>query len=117
MRASLAALGLIAVLAAACDGAPSSETPPPDTAASSPVVDAAPPADTVPAPEPNPDACGASGFQTWVGQPRSSVPAAPAGADWRIYETGDALIQNFSTERLNVEIDPATDQVVRVWCG
>lgn len=88
------------------------------TPAAAPV--AATPADehpdtpTVPAPE---DACGAAARQDWIGHARSSLPTAPPGADWRVFETGQPVIQDLRANRLNIEIDPARQTVVRISCG
>lgn len=115
MRALIALVGAALVLTA-CDGAPTSG---PDTSVGSPVSNgggSTPPGD-VPVPDMDRDACGAPGFQGWIGRPRADLPPKPADATWRIYKTGDALTEDYSTHRLNVEIDPATDRVVRVWCG
>lgn len=35
----------------------------------------------------------------------------------RIYHTGDALDTGYRTDRGNIELDPTTERVVRVWCG
>jgi hypothetical protein len=97
-------------------------------AAEDPVEPAqAPAGPTAPAPSPTPpapspdsppaDACGAAERQGWVGQPRSAVPATPAGADWRIFETGQPVTQDLRPDRLNVEINPDNQRVVSVRCG
>lgn len=86
---------------------------------------AAPPADNRPAPatpdEPATsapdDECGAAGRQDWIGRPRADLPSAPAGALWRIYETGQPVTQDLRANRLNIEIDPERQTVVRLTCG
>ena len=60
--------------------------------------------------------CGAGERQDWVGQPRGVVPAPPTGADWRVFETGDVLIQDLRSTRLNVEVDPTTQRILSVRC-
>ncbi|RZJ01047.1 MAG: peptidase inhibitor I78 [Brevundimonas sp.] len=63
------------------------------------------------------DACGAASRQAWIGRARSELPSAPSGADWRVFETGQPVIQDLRANRLNIEIDPARQTVVRVSCG
>jgi hypothetical protein len=111
---SLAGAALLTACSPAAEDA-ATEPAPAETPAATPPA-ATPPATTPPA-APADDACGAAEKQAWVGQPRSSVPAAPAGQTWRVYETGDAVTQDFRPDRLNVEVDPATQNVVRVSCG
>lgn len=93
---------------------------PAEDAPTEPARAEAPPATsptTTPPAVPADDACGAADKQSWVGQPRTSVPAAPAGQTWRVFETDDAVTEDFRADRLNVEVDPATQNVVRVSCG
>lgn len=75
-----------------------------------------PPGDAPATPPPS-DACGAAERQDWIGRERSGLPAAPAGANWRIYETGQPVTQDLRPDRLNIEIDPDRQTVVRVTCG
>lgn len=119
---------VVSLAAAAALGACSEQTPPatPEAPASAPASSAAastsapagaqPPANT-PAPPAPSDACGAAERQSWIGRPRGELPAAPAGANWRVYETGQPVTQDFRPDRLNIEIDPAKQTVVRVSCG
>lgn len=108
-----------AVCLAACT--PAAEDPAePAQAPVGPTARVPAPASTPPAPTPDSppaDACGAAERQGWVNQPRSAVPATPAGADWRIFETGQPVTQDLRPDRLNVEINPATQRVVSVRCG
>lgn len=121
MRLILFAMGAVAALAGC--GEPTPPTPPADEApapASSQAVPAAPPAKepgATPAPAAPEDACGAAERQGWVGRPRAELPSPPAGANWRIYETGQPVTQDLRPDRLNIEIDPARQTVVRVSCG
>ncbi len=92
-------LPLAAALAlAACDG----RTP-------SPASEPAAPAPT--------DACGAAGRQDWIGRARADLPAAPDGALWRVFETGQPVTHDLRPARLNIEIDPDSQTVVRLTCG
>ena len=63
------------------------------------------------------DACGAGRRSDWIGRDRVDLPTPPPGANWRIYASGDALTEDLRVERLNIEIDPATQKVARLWCG
>lgn len=69
------------------------------------------------APAPATDACGAAERQNWIGRARSDLPPAPAGANWRVFETGQAVTQDLRPDRLNIEIDPQRQTVVRLSCG
>lgn len=86
--------------------APASATPSPSTPA--------PSEPATPAPS---DDCGAAERQDWIGRARSDLPSAPAGATWRVYETGQPVTMDFSANRLNIEIDPTSQKVVRLSCG
>lgn len=79
-----------------------------------PAPPAGPEAPATPAPT---DACGAAERQDWIGRPRSDLPPPPAGADWRIFETGQPVTQDLRPDRLNIEIDPDSETVVRLSCG
>lgn len=70
-----------------------------------------------PAQQPPADACGAAERQDWIGRARSDLPSAPAGANWRIHETGQPITQDLRQDRLNIEIDPDSQTVVRLTCG
>lgn len=63
------------------------------------------------------DACEAAAKQTWVGRARSSLPEPPTGDEWRIVESGQSVLQDLRLDRLNIEIDPQTQQVVSITCG
>ena len=118
MRLIVLSLAVSMTALAAC-----SEPPATDAAPAEPP--AAPPADSRPAP-PTPDdpatpaptdACGAAERQDWIGRARSDLPSAPPGAVWRIYETGAPVTMDYSASRLNIEIAPEAQTVVRLTCG
>lgn len=84
------------------------------------------PADAVPADgarrdgaaRPTPaDSCGAAARQDWIGRARADLPSPPPGAVWRVFETGQPVTQDLRPERLDIEIDPGRQVVVRLRCG
>lgn len=118
MRLIVLSLAASMTALAACSEPASTDAAPAETPA-------APPADSRPAP-PTPDEpatpaptdeCGAAERKDWIGRARSDLPSAPAGAAWRIYETGQPVTMDFSASRLNIEIDPERQTVVRLTCG
>lgn len=113
----LIALSLVSALALAACGEQEAAPPPSEPSASAPAPANPPTSGEVPTAEPPADACGAAERQDWVGRARSSLPSAPAGAIWRIYETGQPVTQDLSLSRLNIEIDPDSQSVVRLSCG
>lgn len=119
MRIVLLTLASAAVLTACspADEPATDPVPSEDVAATPPSAPPPTGAPVTPPVTPVGDECGAADRQAWIGQPRSAVPAAPAGENWRVFETGDAVTQDMRPDRLNVEIDPATQNVVRVSCG
>ena len=110
---------LLSLAGAACLAACTPAAEEPAAPAEAPAPAPAPtPSPAAPTPDSPPaDACGAAERQGWVGQPRSAVPATPAGANWRIFETGQPVTQDLRSDRLNVEINPDPQQVVSVRCG
>ena len=115
----LASMAAVAALAGCSEpappAAPADEAAAPSAAPSPPSsreTGEAPAASTAPE-----EACGAAERQSWIGRPRAELPAPPAGADWRIYETGQPVTQDLRPDRLNIEIDPGRQAVVRVSCG
>lgn len=62
------------------------------------------------------DACEAAAKQTWIGRARSDLPEPPTGAEWRIVESGESVVQDLQLDRLNIEIDPQTLQVISISC-
>lgn len=117
---SLAAAAALTACAEQTPPAPAEETPSPSPAPSpAPAEPRTPPSsgpETPATPAPA-DACGAAERQDWIGRARSDLPTPPAGANWRIYETGQPVTQDFRPERLNIEIDPERQTVVRLSCG
>lgn len=63
------------------------------------------------------DACEAAAKQDWIGRDRSALPEPPAGAAWRIFETGQSVLQDLQLDRLNIEIDPQTQRVTSIACA
>lgn len=116
MRLIIMSLAATAALAACSEQPPSStqdEAPAPAPADSR----ASPPTANEPgAPAPS-DACSAAEHQDWIGRARSDLPSAPPGANWRVYETGQPVTQDLRPDRLNIEIDPDSQTVVRLSCG
>lgn len=118
MRLIILSLATVVALAACAEREPPSapgEDPP--GAAPPAATPTPPPASEPTTPAPPADECGAAERQDWIGRERSSLPTAPAGAVWRIYETGQPLTMDYSASRLNIEIDPDTEKVVRLSCG
>jgi len=115
LRLIVISLAAAAALAACTEQAPG-EVPAAELPAPAPM-----PAPLEPRPEPATpapaDECGAAERQDWVGRARADLPAAPAGALWRVYETGQPVTQDFRPNRLNIEIDPDSQTVVRLSCG
>jgi hypothetical protein len=94
-RAAAAAL-FFATLAACAPGAPGD-----DVAAAS---------------DPAEDACGAAARQDLVATSVGELDPATLPEPRRIIFPGQTLTQDFSAERLNVEIGP-DDRIARVYCG
>lgn len=59
------------------------------------------------------DLCGASGYQSLVGQPFSEDAFS---GNWRVLRPGLAVTQEYIAERLNVVLDE-NDVIVRIGCG
>jgi len=115
MRLIVISLATVVALAACTEPAPpASDIPAPAPSGTTPTPPSTnePPAPTSPA-----DECGAAERQDWVGRARSSLPSAPAGAAWRIFETGQPVTQDYRPNRLNIEINPDSQAVVRLSCG
>lgn len=111
---------VLAVGAAACGAEPVASGVSPDTPVSSPVNSASQgPGQPVQAGAAvvTPDACHAGAWQDWVGRLRSELPPRAPRESWRVYQIGDALTEDYSAERLNIEIAPSSQRIVRLWCG
>lgn len=115
----LTVLSLVAVATLAGCTEPAAPAAPADRAAQATI-------EPRPAPPPEPgspttpgpvDECGAAERQDWIGRARADLPSAPAEALWRIYETGQPVTQDLRPNRLNIEIDPESQTVVRLSCG
>ena len=66
-------------------------------------------------PDQSSDACGASGYQSLVGQPLAAA-TFPAGLDLRLINPGESVTMDYRADRLNVELNGAgIIEVVR--CG
>lgn len=70
----------------------------------------------MPLPPSGPDACGASGMQDLVGRNRSVLAAMTLPAGSRVIEPGMPVTEDYSPQRLNLDLD-AGGRIVRVWCG
>ncbi len=118
MRLILMSLAATAVLAACTEQEPSTtptgEAAAPAPAEPRPAPPAGPEAPATPVPA---DECGAAERQDCIGRARSDRPPAPTGAVWRVYETGQPVTQDLRPNRLNIEIDPDSQTVVRLSCG
>ncbi|MGE3302662.1 MAG: I78 family peptidase inhibitor [Hyphomonadaceae bacterium] len=63
------------------------------------------------------DQCGAVKMQSLVGAQKSAIPAAPAGAAWRVACTTCAVTMDYRPERLNIFFDEKTGEIKQVKCG
>ena len=68
-------------------------------------------------PPAGPDQCGAAAHQWLVGRSHAEVPPRPPSRMFRVYATGQPITMDYSEQRLNIEYDPRTHRVVRVYCG
>ncbi|MDO5659211.1 MAG: I78 family peptidase inhibitor [Paracoccus sp. (in: a-proteobacteria)] len=64
---------------------------------------------------PDGDACGASQYQSYVGQISPAIELPP-GTVMRHYRSGDPVTMDYSAERINFEFDRA-GRLVKVSCG
>ena len=60
--------------------------------------------------------CGAAGLLPLVGGPVAALPDSGGWGALRIIHPGDAVTEDFSEMRLNVEVD-AQDRILRLSCG
>lgn len=117
MRLILLSLTAVAALAACSEQAPPTgpvEPTPPAPPARPSAAPSSPDAPATPAPA---DDCGAAERQDWIGRARPDLPSPPPGADWRVFETGQPVTQDLRPDRLNIEIDPDSQKVIRLSCG
>ncbi len=63
------------------------------------------------------DQCRASQYQNLIGQNRSQIPQAPAGATWRVTCTRCPVTMDYRPDRLNILFDQQTEIVREVKCG
>lgn len=62
------------------------------------------------------DTCGIAERMAFVGQPVAALLAAGLAGGARIIRPGDAVTEDYSDTRLNVDLD-ADDHITRLWCG
>lgn len=117
MRLIVISLATVVALAACTEQAPPSAPADKAPAPAPPEPRPTPPASNDPATPAPTDACGAAERQDWIGRARSDLPPPPAGADWRVFETGQPVTQDLRPNRLNIEIDPGSQKVVGLSCG
>ena len=63
------------------------------------------------------DQCRASEYQNLIGQNRTEIPQAPAGATWRVTCTSCPVTMDYRPDRLNILYDQQTGIVEDVKCG
>jgi hypothetical protein len=63
-----------------------------------------------------PDACGAQGLQSLVGEPETAVTAMLLTRPYRIISPGEAVTMDFWSDRINFELD-GEGRIVRIYCG
>jgi len=63
------------------------------------------------------DTCGRSTLMTFVGQLVDVIPPILIPAGSRVYETGAMLTMDFRLDRINIEYDPISRDVVQITCG
>jgi len=89
----------------------------PDAPVSSGPID---PASGPPA-RPDPGATDQCGADSWrprlVGEHRSTIPAAPEGAEWRVHCVTCPVTEEFRPGRMNVAYDEASGIIKSVNCG
>jgi len=73
--------------------------------------------DRQPDPPLSSDTCSSGAVEPYIGGPVDLIPADLIGQPARVYPTGSMLTMDYRTDRLNVEYDPDTRQVLGVSCG
>ncbi len=69
-----------------------------------------------PPPTAAPTACGAPALQGLVGQDAAVLRAMTFAVQVRIIRPGDMVTEDYSEQRLNIEVD-ANEKISRVYCG
>lgn len=105
MRARLAAVGLLLLIAGCASPAP---PPPPPR---EPVQPPPPP------PPPRTDLCRAGEHQHLIGRPRSEIPVPVNPAEQRVACTTCPMTMDHNPRRLNFLFDAATGTIREVKCG
>jgi hypothetical protein len=105
MRARLAAVGLLLLVAGCASPAP---PPPPPR---EPVQPSPPP------PPPRSDLCRAGEHQHLIGRPRSEIPVPVNPAEQRVACTTCPMTMDHNPRRLNFLFDAATGTIREVKCG
>jgi len=67
-------------------------------------------------PPQTPDTCGIAARTAYVGQPVAALVTDGLAGNARIIRPGDAVTEDYSDARLNVDLD-AADMITRLWCG
>ena len=98
MKTAIAALFVSSAVLAACSGLPAHE----GGSGMPPTTD---------------DQCRASEYQSLIGQSRTQIPEAPAGATWRVTCTRCPVTMDHRPDRLNILFDQQTGLVEGVKCG
>ena len=73
--------------------------------------------DIQPEPSVGSDTCGSGVVEPYLGGSVDLIPTDLIGQPARVYPTGSMLTMDYRTDRLNVEYDPDTREVLRVSCG
>lgn len=63
------------------------------------------------------DACRASEFQRFVGQPLSALPPPPEGTERRTFCTTCAHTDDLRLNRMNIAFDEATQTIEQIFCS
>ena len=66
-------------------------------------------------PEDDPDACGASGYQSLIGANIAAV-SLPADLNDRIIRPGDVVTMDYNVNRINFRLDD-TGRIIAIDCG
>lgn len=105
-----ALIGAALLLGGCAERAVSTPSAPPQTAA------APAPATPQPAPEPDRDLCQASTLQSFVGQPRASLPPVPEGVTRREVCETCAMTMDFRIDRQTVVYETSSSLIKSIQC-